>query len=393
MNPINATQAYAGHTAEAAYGRWAPIYDLIFDLPFHPGRAAAARAAAEAAGPGGEILVVGVGTGLELPLLPGNVLVTGIDISAPMLRAARARVERKRLAQVKGLHVMDAAELEFPDAAFDVALAPYVMSVVPSPDRALAEAWRVLRPGGTLIIMNHFAASGGLRAGIERRMETAAAWLGWHPNFPYSAVGNWIESRPDARIVERSELAPMKLFTLLRIEKAGSAEERASAGVDASRLFPRTIELTLHAGRAFAALKKWNPCKIKKYVGARQAPFTALVEARAAALPSREEVIAFIGGAPAPNGERAPARVTKRDIARAFGVKGEAKAELKLLIKDLQAEGAVAHGRKALTVEGRLPSLVVADIAEKDRYGELIAKPVEWTGEEPAPRILVRRPA
>src|SRR4029077_2597232 len=78
MNPINATQAYAGHTAEAAYSRWAPIYDLVFDLPFHPGRAAAARAAAEAARPGGEILVVGVGTGLELPLLPGNVLVTGI---------------------------------------------------------------------------------------------------------------------------------------------------------------------------------------------------------------------------------------------------------------------------------------------------------------------------
>jgi ribonuclease R len=115
------------------------------------------------------------------------------------------------------------------------------------------------------------------------------------------------------------------------------------------------------------------------------------VETRASALPSREEVIAFIGGAPAPNGERAPARVTKRDIARAFGVKGEAKAELKLLLKDLQAEGAVARGRKALTVEGRLPSLVVADIAEKDRDGELIAKPVEWDSEEPAPRILVRR--
>ena len=116
------------------------------------------------------------------------------------------------------------------------------------------------------------------------------------------------------------------------------------------------------------------------------------MEARAAALPTREDVIAYIGGAPAPNGERAPAQVTKRDIARAFGVKGEAKAELKLLIKDLQANGAVAHGRKALSVEGRLPSLVVADIAEKDRYGELIAKPVEWTGDDPAPRILVRRP-
>ena len=113
--------------------------------------------------------------------------------------------------------------------------------------------------------------------------------------------------------------------------------------------------------------------------------------AKIAALPSREELIAFIGGAPSPDGERAPARVTKRDIARAFGVKGEAKAELKLLIKDLQAEGALARGRKSLAVEGRLPTLVVADIAELDRNGELIAKPAEWGEDAPPPRILVRR--
>src|SRR5271163_277678 len=101
--------------------------------------------------------------------------------------------------------------------------------------------------------------------------------------------------------------------------------------------------------------------------------------------------MAFIGGAAAPNGERAPAKVTKRDVARAFGVKGEAKAELKLIIKDLQAEGAVARGRKALSVQGRLPSLVVADIAGRDRDGELVAKPAEWSEDGPAPLILVRR--
>jgi phosphatidylethanolamine/phosphatidyl-N-methylethanolamine N-methyltransferase len=220
MNPFEASESYAGDHAEAAYSRWAPVYDLVFDLPFHAGRLAAARAAGAAAGPGGEILVIGVGTGLELPLLPGNALVTGIDISAPMLRAARARVERKRLAQVKGLHLMDAARLDFPDAAFDVTLAPYVMSVVSDPQTALDEAWRVLRPGGSLVVMNHFAAGGGARAALERRMEGAAAWLGWHPNFPYSAIGDWIGSRPDAHIVERTELPPLNLFTLLRIQKA-----------------------------------------------------------------------------------------------------------------------------------------------------------------------------
>jgi len=91
MNPCHPTESCAGRHTEAAYSRWAPVYDLIFDLPFHAGRLAAARAAAEAAGRGGEILVIGVGTGLELPLLPRHTRVTGIDISAPMLRAARAR--------------------------------------------------------------------------------------------------------------------------------------------------------------------------------------------------------------------------------------------------------------------------------------------------------------
>ena len=116
-----------------------------------------------------------------------------------------------------------------------------------------------------------------------------------------------------------------------------------------------------------------------------------MTKRRSAALPSREELVAFIGGAAAPNGERPPARVTKREIARAFGVKGEAKAELKLLLKDLRRKARSRAAARRCMPQGRLPAIVVADIVERDRDGELIAKPAEWSEEGEAPRIHVRR--
>jgi phosphatidylethanolamine/phosphatidyl-N-methylethanolamine N-methyltransferase len=169
------------------------------------------------------MLVVGVGTGLELELLPAELRVIGVDISAAMLDIARERVTRKGLRQVKGLHVMDAGAMEFADGQFDVALAPYVMSVVPNPARVLNEIWRVVRPGGQMVVMNHFAADRGPRAAIEAAMEKAAWWLGWHPKFPYAAVGDWIAAQPDAELIERRALSPLRLFTLLVIGKRASA--------------------------------------------------------------------------------------------------------------------------------------------------------------------------
>ena len=110
-------------------------------------------------------------------------------------------------------------------------------------------------------------------------------------------------------------------------------------------------------------------------------------------MPTREELLAFLAGKPAPNGVLPPARVGKRDIARAFGIHGdEARTALKLLLKDLENEGEVRRGRKMLSRQGRLPAMVVADIVERDRDGDLIARPVEWNEEGEAPRIQVRLP-
>ena len=111
----------------------------------------------------------------------------------------------------------------------------------------------------------------------------------------------------------------------------------------------------------------------------------------AGGLPSREEVVAFLasGGGAAGGG---PKRITKRDVARAFGVKGENKGALKALLKTLETEGAIVRGRKVLARQGDLPAMVVAEIVERDRDGELIARPAEWDGPGDAPRVLVRRP-
>ncbi len=156
----------------------------------------------------------------------------------------------------------------------------------------------------------------------------------------------------------------------------------SSTAADGGRcLYPSRRSLTYDRDPEPGPLRKTTP--LKQAVPAAK-------HGSAAALPSRDELIAYIGGDAAPNGEQPPARVTKRDIARAFGVKGAAKAELKLLIRDLQNEGAIARGRKALQVQGRLPAIVVADVAERDRDGDLIARPAEWDGDGPAPRIFVR---
>jgi phosphatidylethanolamine/phosphatidyl-N-methylethanolamine N-methyltransferase len=114
---------------------------------------------------------------------------------------------------------MDAQALALADESFDVALAPYVMSVVPDPEKALDEMWRVVRPGGEIVVMNHFSAEAGWRVGVETAMESAAHWLGWRPRFPYGAVGDWVARKPGARLLERRELPPLDLFTLVRIGK------------------------------------------------------------------------------------------------------------------------------------------------------------------------------
>ena len=115
---------------------------------------------------------------------------------------------------------MDAMNLEYPDAAFDAVVAPYVVTVVPDPRRTLEEMARVTRPGGEIVIVNHIGADRGPIAAIEAFMEKRAEKLGWRPQFPWETIGDFVDSRPDLTLLERRRLAPLGLFTLARIQKA-----------------------------------------------------------------------------------------------------------------------------------------------------------------------------
>lgn len=214
---VESKQADITHSnVEDAYARWAPVYDRVFTAVMKPGRLAAAEAVNRI---GGRVLDVGVGTGLELPMFTGANSLVGIDLSEPMLDIARKRVADLGLKNVESLLVMDAMNLDFPDASFDAAVAPYVITTVPDPARTMDEMARVVKPGGELIIVNHIAAESGPISWIERLMARRSAKLGWRPTFPWAIIGDWIAARPDLELLERRKLNPLGLFALIRIRR------------------------------------------------------------------------------------------------------------------------------------------------------------------------------
>lgn len=173
---------------KAAYRRYAGFYDALFGPVLQPGR----RAVLEALKlrPGERVLEVGVGTGLSLPLYPASVRVTGIDLSREMLDKARARVARRKLAQVEALLEMDAEQMSFADASFDKVVAMYVVSVVERPARLLEELHRVCKPDGEIFLVNHVRSDNPLVGSIEKGLARFSDKLGFHPDFELADMLN-----------------------------------------------------------------------------------------------------------------------------------------------------------------------------------------------------------
>ena len=141
------------------YSFWAPHYDRVTKFPDERRRSVELLDLR----PGERLVVIGCGTGADLPFIPEGVEVLAVDLTPAMLRQAMAHVR-------PGIEfrVMDGMALDLPDGSFDAAILHMVLEVIPDPARCLAEAARVLRAGGRLAVFDKFLPDGE-RPGPLRR--------------------------------------------------------------------------------------------------------------------------------------------------------------------------------------------------------------------------------
>lgn len=198
---------------ETSYARWAPIYDKTFGAATNAGRN---RAVEYINAHSGSVLEVGVGTGLSLEHYKSDLQVTGIDFSEQMLAKAQSKVGRMGLGHVVALKQMDARALDFPDNSFDTIAAMHVLSVVPEPERVMSEIARVLKPGGCVVITNHFVRTQGVLAFLERISAPFANVLGWHSDFKLETV---LQER-SLELELNKPLPPLGMMTFLVLRKS-----------------------------------------------------------------------------------------------------------------------------------------------------------------------------
>ncbi|MFZ1908721.1 MAG: methyltransferase domain-containing protein [Burkholderiales bacterium] len=192
-----------------SYHLLAPVYDLAV-------RGALARARVRSLArlqrrTRGEVLVAGIGTGLDLPLLPPIHRYIGVDLTRAMLVRALTRRGALDIGFVEG----DAQALPFAEASFDSAVMHLILSVVPQPARCLAEVARVLRPGGRVLLFDKFLRAGD-RAWVRRALNPLARRIATRTDVVFEEV---LAGVPGLRLLSDEPALARGWFRLIELEK------------------------------------------------------------------------------------------------------------------------------------------------------------------------------
>lgn len=138
---------------------------------------------------GSKILEVGVGTGMSLDAYPTDTEVLGVDLSESMLAEAETTIAREDWSHIS-VRPMNAEQLEFDDESFDLVTSFHTISVVTRPEQMMRELVRVCRPGGRILVINHFRSENPLIARVVDSAGGLTRRLGWRTDLQMNELLN-----------------------------------------------------------------------------------------------------------------------------------------------------------------------------------------------------------
>ena len=199
-------------SSSKVYYKFARYYDHLF-TPIYKDRICSTIQSLNIP-PDAKVLEVGVGTGISLDAYPPSADVLAVDLSQAMLDQAAARVESLGLTNVR-LQMMDALNIEAEDETFDFVMAFHIVSVVNDVDRMMQGLYRVCKPGGKIIVINHFRSPKFWLAPLVDLASPLTRKLGWRTNLKIDEVVNAVPIQVDRQY----KTTPYSLFRIIVASK------------------------------------------------------------------------------------------------------------------------------------------------------------------------------
>ena len=197
--------------------RWtlyAPLYDALVKLD-RPRRRSIELLRLQ---PGERVLLIGAGTGADLPFLPADLDVLATELTPAMLARAAGKRPGTRL------EVMDGQCLVLPDAAFDAVILHLILAIVPDPAACLREAARVLRPGGRITVFDKFLPDGAHPSLRRRLLNALTRAIGTDVN---RRLGDILAAAGSPLVVEHDEPALLGgVFRIVLLRKQATGERQ-----------------------------------------------------------------------------------------------------------------------------------------------------------------------